>query len=91
MWINPQSCEIFSTRAGVLLHQRAPAPGEEGIQGIPGDWHRYCIERVIGGIETASAVSQVGIRLYPRLPHLVASEEAVKEMETDGSHCEKGI
>jgi hypothetical protein len=42
-------------------------------------------------METALPVSQVGIRLHPRLPHLVASEEAVKEMETDGSHCEKGI
>lgn len=34
---------------------------------------------------------QVGIHLSPRLPHLVESEEAVKEMETDGSHYKKGI
>jgi hypothetical protein len=34
---------------------------------------------------------QVGIRLGPRLPHLVESVEAVKETETDGSHYKKGI
>jgi hypothetical protein len=69
---------------------RTGEPLWRSIEDIPGYWHRYCIKRVIGGIETGRAVSQVGIRLHPRLL-LVVSEEAVKEMETDGSHCKKGI
>lgn len=70
---------------------RTHAPRWQTVEEVSEDWYRYCIERMIGGIETGVPVSQVRIRLHPRLLHLVASEEAVKEMETDGSHSEKGI
>jgi hypothetical protein len=83
--MSPEKGEIVARSA------RTGEPPGRSVEDIPGYWHRYCIKRVIGGIETGRAVSQVGIRLHPRLLHLVVSEEAVKEMETDGSHCKKGI
>lgn len=68
--------------------ERMDLPGRTGTV----DWHGYCTVHVIRGDRSERTSDfQVGIRLSPRLPHLVASEEAVKEMETDGSHYQKGI
>ncbi len=100
MRINPQSSEKISSGEGEVLNvvNIVDRPGKKSsdhrflTQALPVHWHSYCTEHVIRG-ERRTKISgcQVGMCLSPRLPHLVASEEAVKEMETDGSHCKKGI
>jgi hypothetical protein len=100
VWIYPQPREKISS-----LWERArrrcssptglavrPRRLEQLSGSEPEDWHNYCMEYVIRGDEPEKfAGFQVGIGLSPRLPHLVERDEAEKELETDGSHCKKGI
>ncbi len=86
--------------SGVSLEKRdmlgQPARRREAMRRIvrdkPGDWHKYCIvvsDR--GDRDRPFRFTRLGFACIPGYHTLVASEEAVKEMEIDGSHCEKGI